>query len=127
MKLQVATVCMLVCAWPSVVGGQAPSPQPDPLHRQYREGEKLAYHMKGINEAWHYEIDADGLVKKDAAGKFFEEYQWTHMESAGRPQQLAASAGGVPRRPAPPPPPKPPPPRFSQPDPHKIRPHTPPP
>ena len=93
MKLHVATVCLLAVAWPSVVGGQAASPQSAPLHREYREGEKLVYHMKGINESWHYEIEADGLVKKDAAGKFYEEYQWTKMESGGQPLQLPAAAG----------------------------------
>jgi hypothetical protein len=75
------------------LGGQAaPTSQPDPLHRQYHEGEKLVYHMKGVNESWHYEIEADGLVKKDAAGRFFEEYQWTHMQSEGQPLALATAA-----------------------------------
>ena len=93
MKTEVLALSLLVCVWPSIVGVQAASSQPDPLHRQYREGEKLVYHMKGVNEAWHYEIEADGVVKKDAAGKFFEDFQWTHMESGGQPIQLAASAG----------------------------------
>jgi hypothetical protein len=93
MKMQVATVCLLMCAWPSFVGGQAPSAPANPLHRTYHEGEKLVYHMKGINEAWHYEIEADGAVKKDAAGKFFEEYQWTKMETTRQQLPPTASAG----------------------------------
>jgi hypothetical protein len=91
MKVLVAILCLSVCACPSPGGSQ--TPQPNPLNRQYREGEKLVYHMKGVNEAWHYEIDADAVVKKDAAGRFFEEFEWTHMETAGQPQQLATSAG----------------------------------
>lgn len=49
--------------------------------------------MKALNESWHYEIDANGVVKKDAAGRFFEDYQWTHMTSSGQPVSLAASVG----------------------------------
>jgi hypothetical protein len=91
MKVQVATVCLLACAWPSVVGGQAPATKTDPLHRQYREGEKLVYRMTGINENWHYEVVASGVVKKDAAGRFFEEYQWEQMKTGGQEIPLAAS------------------------------------
>jgi hypothetical protein len=47
--------------------------------------------MKAANEAWHYEIDAHGLVKKDAAGRLFEEYEWTHKTSSGQPVSLAQS------------------------------------
>jgi hypothetical protein len=36
--------------------------------------------MSGVNENWHYTIQADGVVKKDAAGVYFEEFQWSHME-----------------------------------------------
>ena len=48
--------------------------------------------MKGVNEAWHYEVDAEGVVRKDAAGRFFEEYRWTHMTSDGQPASLLPSA-----------------------------------
>jgi hypothetical protein len=92
MKLQVAFIFFAVCSWSSFSNAQAASVPVNPLHRQYREGEKLAYHMKGLNEAWHYEIDAKGMVKKDAAGRFFEEYQWTQMTSGGQPISLAPSA-----------------------------------
>jgi hypothetical protein len=34
----------------------------DVLLRRYREGEKLTYHMKGIDEDWHYEIQAEILI-----------------------------------------------------------------
>jgi hypothetical protein len=40
------------------------------LSRHYDEGEKLTYHMTGSNQTWHYKIDANGVVKKDADGGF---------------------------------------------------------
>ena len=91
MKLKVAFIFFIVCSLSSFSIAQTASIPVNPLHRQYREGEKLAYHMKGLNEAWHYEIDTNGVVKKDAAGRFFEEYQWTQMKSGGRPISLARS------------------------------------
>jgi hypothetical protein len=32
---------------------ELPANGQNPLRRHYRDGEKLAYHMKGINEDWH--------------------------------------------------------------------------
>ena len=91
MKVWFAIIFLTMSGSYFLLTGQASSLPANPLQRQYREGEKLLYHMKGVNEAWHYEIDAEGAVKKDASG-FFEEYQWTHMTSGGQPMQLAASA-----------------------------------
>jgi hypothetical protein len=62
----------------------------DPLQRQYHEGDALVYKMTGVNESWHYTIQADGVVKKDAGGAFFEEYRWSGMESGGQPLALSA-------------------------------------
>jgi hypothetical protein len=59
------------------------SPENIALKRHYREGEKLTYQMKGVNEAWHYEIQASGVVKKHADGKYFEEYSWSKLISGG--------------------------------------------
>jgi hypothetical protein len=93
MKLQVAIVSCVALMWPSLSNAQAATPAPLPLlHRQYRDGERVNYHMKGINEAWHYEIDAVGVVKQDAKGHFFEEFQWMNMTSGGQPLSLAPSA-----------------------------------
>ena len=61
-------------------GKAAPAPG-GILSRHYDEGEKLAYHMSGSNQEWHYAIDANGVVKKDTNGKFYEEYAWTGMVS----------------------------------------------
>jgi hypothetical protein len=58
---------------------QAPT-SPSPLARHYREGEKLSYKMKTVNEGRHYEIEADGVVKKDPSG-YYEEYAWSQLNA----------------------------------------------
>jgi len=63
------------------------------LLRRYREREKLTYHMKGINEKWHYEIQADGIVKKDSDETYFEEYGWSNLISDG--QKTGLSQAGL--------------------------------
>ena len=68
------------------------------LHRQYREGETLVYRMTGVNENWHYTIEAKGVVKKDAAGAFYEDYQWSHMTSEGNPLELGAGTTALHQR-----------------------------
>jgi hypothetical protein len=88
-KLQTALTSGLIASCAALLAGQAPAPVANPLHRQYREGETLVYRMNGVNENWHYTILADGIVKKDAAGPFYEEYQWSHMESDGKATQLS--------------------------------------
>src|SRR5277367_4025949 len=67
----------------------AAPPPTKPLHRQYREGEALVYKMTGINEKWHYTVRAEGTVKKDGAGPYYEEFRWTDMTSDGAPAALA--------------------------------------
>ena len=64
----------------------------NPLLRHYREGQKLRYHMKGVNEQWHYEIKADGIVTKDSAGVYSEQYAWSHLISDGREVTLPAAS-----------------------------------
>jgi hypothetical protein len=49
----------------------------------YKEGERMTYLMKGVNENWRYEIQAAGVVKKDSVGKYVEEYSWSHLVSNG--------------------------------------------
>jgi len=91
MKLHIVLILLGVCSWSLFLNAQAASAA-SPLHRQYRDGEKLTYHMKAVNENWHYEIDAVSLVKKDASGRFFEEYQWKHMTSSGQAVPMAPSS-----------------------------------
>jgi hypothetical protein len=61
--------------------GEAGTKDQGPLHRTYREGETLAYHMKGKNEDWSYEIQAKGVAKRDAAGTYYEEYGWSDLRT----------------------------------------------
>ena len=70
---------LICCAALLLAAGQSAAP----FHRQYREGEAVKYHMKGKNEAWQYEIDASGVVKKDAAGVFVEQIGWSDLHSGG--------------------------------------------
>jgi len=83
-------VCLLVISCPVLAGGQSPSASQNPLHRQYRAGERLAYQMHAVNESWEYTIRADGTVTQDASGKFTEEYQWSKMQSGGQAIPLRA-------------------------------------
>ncbi len=54
--------------------------------------------MDGTNENWHYTVLADGVVKKDAAGKLFEEYQWKGMETGGQALPMASGTDGFRQR-----------------------------
>lgn len=66
------------------------------LSRHYQDGEKLAYRMKGSNRGHSgttvYEAQATGVVKKDAAGKFVEEYAWSNLVVNGAPIALSPAA-----------------------------------
>jgi len=73
-----------------MVAGQVPAPAHNPLQRQYHEGEKLVYKMNGVNEAWHYSLEADGVVTKNGGGTYYEEYRWSNMTSDGQPMALSA-------------------------------------
>ena len=72
---------------------KATSATPSPLTRRYTEGEKLTYHMKGDNDGWTYEVQAKGIVKKDANGHYVEEYGWSDFKS-NAPMSLSASSLG---------------------------------
>jgi hypothetical protein len=97
MQKKLAAFALIFCAAPASVCAQAPaapaaSPLPaNPLHRRYREGETLAYKMTGINENWHYTVRAEGTVKKNDHGAWFEEFRWTDMTSDGKPYTMAPS------------------------------------
>ncbi len=45
--------------------------------------------MTGINENWHYTVRAEGTVKKEGTGPYYEEFRWTDMTSDGAPAALA--------------------------------------
>jgi hypothetical protein len=66
----------------------AASQGPNLFTRHYQEGEKLSYHMEATNKdhvgTKSYEAQADGIVKKDSAGNFYEEYQWSALAWDGK-------------------------------------------
>jgi hypothetical protein len=76
-------VCLLCALLAPSCAAQTPAPTatPSPLTRHYTEGEKLTYHMKGDNDGWTYEVQADSIVKKDATGHFVEEFAWSNFKS----------------------------------------------
>jgi hypothetical protein len=88
----IATKLVFRCTVVAFLLAQTLVQSQSPLTRHYREGEKLAYLMKGVNESWHYEVEADGVVKKDAAGTYFEEYRWSNLVSNGQKVALSASS-----------------------------------
>jgi len=72
-----------------------PKPAGNLLNRRYKEGESLAYHMTATNQGRigtiHYEADAHGVVKRDKAGAFVEEYAWSNLSFNGQTVPLPAS------------------------------------
>jgi hypothetical protein len=68
---------------------------PSLLTRQYKEGETVFYRMTASNRDRHrtitYRADATATVKKDAAGKFFEEFQWSNIVFNDKPLDLPAA------------------------------------
>ena len=88
--MKIVGVWLVLCGGSAMLAGQVPTQSHDPLQRQYREGETLVYKMTGVNEAWHYTIQADGVVKKDAAGPYYEEYRWSSLQTDGQPTPLSA-------------------------------------
>jgi hypothetical protein len=74
-------LCALSALASAQVVAQNTAPTPGPLARHYTEGEKLTYHMKGNNDSWTYEVQATGVVKRDANGRFVEEYAWSDFKS----------------------------------------------
>jgi hypothetical protein len=65
----------------ALLAGQPRTNDRNVLLRYYSAGETLIYHMEGTNDSWHYTLQANGTVKKDRAGTFFEEYQWSGLRS----------------------------------------------
>lgn len=64
-----------------------------PLARHYTDGEKLTYQMKGDNDGWTYEVQANAVVKKNADGHFVEEYAWSNFKS-NAPMSLSPESLG---------------------------------
>ena len=84
-------VCMLSAGFSQTAAPRAihpASPEPPLLDRTYHAGEVLAYDMRGVNEGRSYEAHARGIVKKNPAGEFYEEYQWSNLTREGSPVAL---------------------------------------
>lgn len=96
--LTASTVIQLgahVLAWS---GTQTPTVSLSPLTRQYREGEQLAYRMTASNRdrvrTTVYAATARGVVKRDSAGRFQEEYEWSDIVWNGAPFELPEANRG---------------------------------
>ena len=92
MKKLIATTFLIAVGF-FTARGQSVQPDQSLLNRRYREGETLIYHMKGVNENWHYQAQATGIVKKDSAG-YFEEYGWSKFVSDGKEVTLPPASAG---------------------------------
>jgi hypothetical protein len=80
-RLSLALLSVLYGPQLPAQSGNPSSSTPSPLARRYAEGEKITYHMKGDNDGWTYEVQANAVVKKNADGHFFEEYAWSAFKS----------------------------------------------
>jgi len=89
MKSENLIIGLALCVTPSLLAAQAATAAQNPLHRQYHDEETMVYNMTGQNESWHYTIQANGIVKKDESGAYFEEYRWTNLVSDGQPAALS--------------------------------------
>jgi len=53
------------------------------LIRRYTPGEQIVYRMSATNQdkgtVTHYQVRADGVVKRDTGGTMFEEYAWSDL------------------------------------------------
>ncbi|MGA2346246.1 MAG: hypothetical protein ABSF93_09590 [Candidatus Sulfotelmatobacter sp.] len=81
LRSAVIFLCALAALASAQAVAQSTAPTPSPLARHYTEGEKLTYHMKGNNDGWTYEVQANGVVKKDVNGRLVEEYGWSDFKS----------------------------------------------
>jgi hypothetical protein len=68
-----------------------PAPVAIVLNRSYKPGEVLQYEMTGSNRGWEYQIQANGLVKQDKEGTFYEEIGWSNLRS-NAPMKLCPSS-----------------------------------
>lgn len=66
------------------------------LKRLYREGETLHYQMNARNQdgskTTAYQAEADGVVHRNAAGIFIEEFRWSHLGFDGSAFPLSTAS-----------------------------------
>ncbi len=75
------SILVLLCAALPYSSAQTAAASSSLLSRRYSDGQKLIYQMKGNNDGWTYEVQASGIVKKNADGHFVEEYGWSDFRS----------------------------------------------
>lgn len=77
----------------SVAGAIARGAQPasNLFAGRYKAGERMTYLMKGVNENWKYQIQASGVIHRNAKGGFVVEYTWSRLVSNGDPVALPPS------------------------------------
>jgi len=66
------------------------------LVRHYRDGEKIAYTISGLNHSRaktdEYEARAEGLASKDQAGNYVESFAWTDLQVNDQQVRLSAAS-----------------------------------
>lgn len=62
------------------------------LSRQYVEGARVQYLMKGQDGGSTYEVRITGTTKKAGDGRFVEEFAWSDMVANGAPRVLPATS-----------------------------------
>jgi hypothetical protein len=81
---------------PALAADAPPPADPPVWARRYKEGEKFVYRMKATNRGRQgtlsYEAQANGVVKKDAQGKFYEEFAWSNLVVNKAPMALAPAS-----------------------------------
>ncbi len=95
--LVVVAVVLLTALCPSTSRG-ARDGAGNPLARRYVEGETLRYVMKGSNRGRRYEAVATGIVKKDADGRFVEEFEWSNVAAGPSGASMSTSAASLRQR-----------------------------
>lgn len=83
-----APLCAQIVPATQVVGQASIS-----FERHYRQGDTLRYGMKATNHGWQYQIQANGIVKKNAEGAFYEEIGWANLRS-NAPMTLSLTSLG---------------------------------
>jgi hypothetical protein len=92
MRSKIVATVLALAGCSGLLAAHAPADSRSPLLRHYHTGETLVYRMKGVNENWHYEIQAYAIVKEDSAGVYFEEYRWSNMLSDHQPVVLSPAS-----------------------------------
>ncbi len=81
MKFKAIAALLLFSFMPILTNAQSLA---NPLHRVYKPGQVLGYHMSADNNGWQYSADARAQVKPDATGGYYEDITWSNLVSSGQ-------------------------------------------